>query len=307
MSAAAASATVDTSSYHELQAGEEASGQKVSASQPCARYLVNLTRRSQVTVELRESNTASRCVLYISNEEPNPTGNNAMWSCEDSHPRKCIVMLPVDERFKLGPCYVVIRYLAGSGVVFFSLRITTKDSYEATWPFPKTLAIYSGQWELHKRHGKGVCLYYQDPEEYERRLHARHNQQLRMEGRILDADAEGGDAGDDGGEEWSPGSRRAAATNELASPLKATSGTGAANLSPAAVEALTRTVLMKGNALRTQREQQQHQHYCHAGAGASASGSPLAHLTSPMGPSPRRPALPQDPRRRERDVRRRVT
>jgi hypothetical protein len=163
----AADSTVDLAHIVELQAGEEVNEQKVSAVSPVSRYYIHLRRRTQVTVELRENNTASRCVLYLSSSDASPTANNAMWSAESSSPRKSIVILPIDSRFTEGPCFVVVRYNAGSGAVFFSLRVSMVEQYDAVWPFPKSLAVYSGHWQLHYRNGQGKCVYFATYEEFE--------------------------------------------------------------------------------------------------------------------------------------------
>ena len=150
-----------------LLPGEELSEQKVSAMNPVIRYVVQLPKAAQITFDVKESNTASRAALYLSQVEDFPSAKNASWSCESSRPRKTVVLLPIDERFRVGPCYLSVWYTGTSGVSFFSLRVTMKEQYVARWPFAGSMSIYDGEWRLDKRHGRGRVVYYDDPKRFE--------------------------------------------------------------------------------------------------------------------------------------------
>jgi hypothetical protein len=145
----------------ELKKDEEVSDQRVGALNPVAHYMIDLSSRAQFIIELREHNTASRVALLLSTQDPSPTSKSAMWANETSDPRKTIVVLPIDDRFTEGPCFVAVRYVCGSGSTTYSLKFTRKDVYQATWQFPLSDAFYDGWWYLNHRHGRGRCVYRQ--------------------------------------------------------------------------------------------------------------------------------------------------
>jgi hypothetical protein len=130
-----------------------------------------LDRHAEVVIELKESNTASRAALYLSQANRFPTSTSAVWSSESSDPRKIVVVLPTDEKFVVGPLYIAVHYTGTSGGCCFSLKATLRDEYLARWCFPATLGIYEGAWRLDQRHGRGRMIYYADPAVFEKYRH----------------------------------------------------------------------------------------------------------------------------------------
>lgn len=150
-----------------LLPGEELNEQRVSAMSPVLRYVVQLSKPAQVVFDVKEANTASRTALYLSQAEDFPSAKNASWSCESSKPHKTVVLLPIDERFRVGPCYLSVCYTGSSGVSFFKLRVTMKEQYVARWSFSASMSIYDGEWQLDRRQGRGRAVYYDDAKGFE--------------------------------------------------------------------------------------------------------------------------------------------
>lgn len=151
----------------ELQPGDEATDQRVSAVDPIRRYLIQLNQRAEVTVLMKENNTASRCVVYLSNSDSLPTAQNATWKSETSDPKKSITVLPIDPEWRDGPCFIVVRYVASSGAAHFSLQVMMHTKFQAVWSFPDSLSVYEGDWQQDRRHGTGRCIYYANAQSFD--------------------------------------------------------------------------------------------------------------------------------------------
>ena len=147
----------------------------VSARLNVAYYTVDVTRKAMFTVDIRENNTAARCALYLSTQEPQPTNKTASWMSESSESKKRISILPVDPDFDVETrptIYIAVRYMMPSGTSHFSISFQSVESYVARWPFERTLAVYEGQWVQDKRNGHGVCRYYYTLEAFEAAISA---------------------------------------------------------------------------------------------------------------------------------------
>jgi hypothetical protein len=155
-----ASAFIDPPEAQELRPGDEISEVKLGLTRPTARFVINLTRYAELTVELHENNTASRCAMFISTSDPNPTFKTARWMSIDHRPRKSITILPVDEGYVEGPCYVTVQYTADSGNVFFAIKSEMCENFSAVWYSPLTQSFYQGSWLRKFRHGEGRCVYH---------------------------------------------------------------------------------------------------------------------------------------------------
>lgn len=116
-----------------LPPGEELCDLRVDARNPDMFFSIPLPEPSRIIINFQEFNSASRCLLLLSPNEPYPTNETAVWRLASPDPQKVIVIHPADSNYPISTLYLCVRYLERSSYTFIRISVKLERTFFAAW------------------------------------------------------------------------------------------------------------------------------------------------------------------------------
>lgn len=116
-----------------LEPGEEICDISLDALHPDLYFEVFIPAPSRITVEFKEFNSASRCLLLLSPSDPHPTSETAVWRLSSPDPQKKVVLHPADHNYPTKALFIAVRYLEMNGSTSIRMRVTLERNFFATY------------------------------------------------------------------------------------------------------------------------------------------------------------------------------